>query len=179
MRLFFALWPPREAAGALHEWAMKASRLTGGRVTRAETIHLTLAFLGEIEESRISSLKRIGQASVGKAHVLPIEQARWWAHNRIVWVGPNETPAPLAALAAELKCSLAQAGFELEARAFAAHVTLIRKAREPRAALPGLAPLDWPVDEFVLVRSALSREGSRYEVLERFALRGGARPGRK
>jgi 2'-5' RNA ligase len=67
----------------------------------------------------------------------------------------------------------------LESRAFHAHVTLIRRAREPGAELPPPPRVDWPVDEFVLVRSALSREGSRYEVLERFALRGGARPGRK
>jgi RNA 2',3'-cyclic 3'-phosphodiesterase len=178
VRLFFALWPPAPAARSLHDWAAKTARETHGRATRAEAIHLTLAFLGEIEQSRISTLRSIGQASVGKAHVLPIEQARWWAHNRIVWVGPNETPAPLAALAVDLKHNLERENFALESRAFAAHVTLIRKAQEPQGALPALPAVDWPVDEFVLVRSALSREGSSYQVLERFALRSGARPGR-
>ena len=57
----------------------------------------------------------------------------------------------------------------LETRAFQAHVTLIRKAREPRE-LPPLPAIEWPVGEFVLVRSALSREGSSYETIERFAL---------
>ncbi|MGA7986367.1 MAG: RNA 2',3'-cyclic phosphodiesterase [Burkholderiales bacterium] len=170
MRLFFALWPPREAASALHAWATRACRQTGGRVTRAETIHLTLAFLGEIEASRISSLKSIGRASGGKAHVLPIEQARYWKHNGIVWAGPNEIPAPLAALDVDLRNNLEREGFSLESRAFAAHVTLIRKAREPGAALPGLPGVDWPVSEFVLVRSALAREGSSYRTIERFAL---------
>ncbi len=98
-----------------------------------------------------------------------MEQARYWPHNRIVWVGPNETPAPLAALAADLKSLLLGKGFELERRSFEAHVTLIRKARAPRA-LPALPPVDWPVEEFVLVRSTLSNEGSSYEVLERFSL---------
>ena len=173
MRLFFALWPPQNAARALHEWARQASLRTRGRVTRAETIHLTLAFMGEVEASRIESLLNSARATVGEAHSLPIEQARYWKHNRIVWVGPNETPAPLAALAADLKSVLMGNGFELEQRAFAAHVTLIRKAREPRA-LPDLPALAWPVEEFVLVRSQLSSEGSSegssYEVLERFAL---------
>jgi RNA 2',3'-cyclic 3'-phosphodiesterase len=169
VRLFFALWPPEKAARALHEWARQASLQTGGRVTRAETIHLTLAFLGETEESRISTIKSIGRTTVGKSHFLPIEQARYWKHNRIVWVGPNEIPAPLAALAAELNGRLMKEGFVLDERAFAAHITLIRKAREPRA-LPALPPLDWPVEDFVLVRSRLSNEGSRYDVLERFAL---------
>ena len=169
MRLFFALWPPAQAAQSLHAWAEEAARETRGRLTRAETIHLTLAFLGEIDEARISSLISAGRASIGKAHTLPIEQARWWAHNRIVWVGPNETPAPLAALAVELKSNLVQTGFELEARAFAAHVTLIRKAHELRE-LPPLFAIEWLVSEIVLVRSRLAAEGSSYEPIERFAL---------
>ena len=35
-----------------------------------------------------------------------------------------------------------------------------------------LPQVDWPVNEFVLVRSILSSEGSRYAVLERFPLQG-------
>jgi len=169
VRLFFALWPPARAARGLQAWAQQAARETRGRVTRAETIHLTLAFLGEVDEQGLSLAVEAGRGAGGRAHSLPIEQARWWKHNRIVWVGPNETPAPLACLEVELKRNLLEKGFELETRPFAAHVTLIRKAQEPRG-LPPLPELDWPVAEFVLVRSELSREGSSYEVLERFAL---------
>jgi len=169
VRLFFAAWPPPGTALGLQRWAEQAARETRGKVTRAETIHLTLAFLGEIEESRISAIKGMGRAAVGKAHSLPIEQARYWKHNRIVWVGPNETPAPLAKLVADLKSLLLTEGLAPEERAFEAHVTLIRKAQAPRA-LPALPALDWPVDEFVLVRSTLSNEGSSYDVLERFPL---------
>ena len=83
--------------------------------------------------------------------------------------GPTETPEPLALLAADLRKNLLDSGFELESRAFQAHVTLIRKAQEPRQ-LPPLPAIDWPVAEFVLVRSVLSRLGSSYEPIERFAL---------
>jgi 2'-5' RNA ligase len=170
VRLFFALWPPQPAAGALHEWAARAARLAGGRVTRADTVHLTLAFLGETDESRLARARQAARGVSGAPHSLPIEQARYWKHNRIVWAGPNEIPAPLAALAVDLKNNLEREGFSLESRAFAAHVTLIRQAREPGAALPQLPGVDWPVEEFVLVRSVPSREGSSYETIERFAL---------
>lgn len=169
MRLFFAAWPPPRTALGLERWASEAARETRGRVTRAEKIHLTLAFLGEVEDPRIQSLVKAAGQTAGKAHRLPLEQARYWPHNRIVWVGPNETPPPLGALVADLKSLLIGKGFELERRAFEAHVTLIRKARAPRA-LPVLPSLDWPVEEFVLVRSTLSSEGSSYDVLERFPL---------
>ena len=167
MRLFISLWPPREAAEALHAWALQACRTTGGRATRAESIHLTLAFLGEIGEERLVELK--GLRPAGDAHSLRIEQARHWARKRIVWAGPGQTPAALRVLAGSLVAQLAQRNFVTVARPFAAHVTLIRRT-EGTGDLPALPEVDWPVRDFLLVRSQLSSEGPRYEVLERFAL---------
>ncbi|HVB47019.1 MAG TPA: RNA 2',3'-cyclic phosphodiesterase [Burkholderiales bacterium] len=169
MRLFFALWPPAPAAAALARWAGETQRETGGRVTRPETIHLTLAFLGEVEDQRLQSALAAGQAVGGAPHSLPIDEARYWEHNRVVWVGPREMPAPLGALAGALRAELLREGFALEKRSFQAHVTLIRKARAPGALAP-LPALAWPVEEFVLVRSELSSDGSDYEFVERFAL---------
>lgn len=167
MRLFFAVWPPREAAEALHAWALEARRVTGGRATRAESIHLTLAFLGEIEEQRLAELRSLSAG--GECHVLPIERARHWARNRIVWAGPNEIPGRLRTLAGNLAARLAERNFATEARPFAAHVTLIRKTRGP-GELPQLPAVDWPVREYLLVRSRLAAEGPRYEVMGRVPL---------
>ena len=166
MRLFFALWPPREAAEALHEWALRACRATGGRAARAESIHLTLAFLGDIDAARLPELRAL--QSSGGSHSLPIEQARHWARNRIVWAGPKEPPDALRQLVATLNAWLAQREFPAESRPYAAHVTLVRKTRG-RGELPALPAVDWPVHEFLLVRSQLSTEGPRYEALARFA----------
>ena len=80
------------------------------------------------------------------------------------------TPAPLGALAASLAAALGREGFALERRPFAVHVTLLRKV-PARPRLPPLPELVWPVEEFSLVRSTLAAGGSRYEILERFALR--------
>ncbi|HJS39507.1 MAG TPA: RNA 2',3'-cyclic phosphodiesterase [Burkholderiales bacterium] len=157
MRLFFASWPPAGVAEALARWAHGAQRDCGGRVTRPETIHLTLAFLGDADPDEA----RATAAAVrlpGCAFV--IEQARYWEHNRIVWAGPHETPPELGRLAQALG----------ETRRYAAHVTLIRKARAPRH-LPPVPALEWPVPELLLVGSTLSAEGPSYEVLGRYALR--------
>lgn len=135
-------------------------------MTRADTIHLTLAFLGEADPERAAAAASGVRAP---RHELPIEQARYWPHNHIVWAGPWEMPPALAALAQSLGSALAKSGFELEERAFHAHVTLIRKARA-KGALPLLPAVAWPVEDFALVRSELAAEGARYSVLERFAL---------
>lgn len=165
MRLFFALWPPREAAEALHAWAMQARQSTGGRVTRADAIHLTLAFLGETGPARAEAALAAAKRVRAIRTKLPIEQAACWKHNRVVWVGPRETDPSLAdALRAELHGE----GFTFETRPFKAHVTLIRKAGS--GSLPALPPVDWPVRSFVLVHSELSAKGSAYRVLQEFPL---------
>ena len=156
MRLFFASWPPPAVAKALAQWAREAQQGCGGRATREEAIHLTLAFLGEADPQGALAKAR---AARGRATSLMIDTARYWNHNRIVWVGPGKVPPELAELARTLG----------ETREFAGHVTLLRKARPP-AQLPPLLPLEWPVREFLLVNSNLGPEGPSYEVLERFAL---------
>jgi len=158
MRLFFALWPPRETALALHEWAKGLE----GRATPAEKIHLTLAFLGGVEPAKLLSAAKHVSA---QAFELPIEAAKYWRENQIVWAGPREMPEALRTLVERLHLALFRAEFILERRPFAAHVTLARKAKRPNA-LPPLPQVEWPVREFALVNSAQSR----YETLEWFPI---------
>ena len=165
MRIFFALWPPGQTARALAAWAHAAQRLTGGKPIDAAKIHLTLAFLGDADARRaVQAAQRVQAAR----HTLPLEQARRWRENNIVWAGPRDTPPALKALVNSLSLELYRSQFILERRPFAAHVTLIRNARAAR--LPPLPALEWPVREFLLVRSSLSSKGSTYEPLEHFAL---------
>jgi 2'-5' RNA ligase len=162
VRLFFAAWPPEQTAAALARWAGPLE----GRPTPAEKIHLTLAFLGDAQPERAGAAARRVQ---GRAHALPIEVAEYWRHNQIVWAGPRETPAALAALVERLHFELYRAEFILERRPFAAHVTLVRKARKP-VSLPPLPAVDWPIRDLTLVRSTVSAQGSAYDIVERFPL---------
>ena len=158
MRLFFALWPPRESAQALARWAAALQ----GKAIPAEKIHLTLAFLGGAEPARAITAARTVQAG---AFELPLDTAKYWRDSHIVWAGPREAPEGLRVLVERLQLALYRAEFILERRAFAAHVTLLRKARKPAAIAP-LPKLGWPVREFALVNSA----GGAYVDVERFRL---------
>jgi RNA 2',3'-cyclic 3'-phosphodiesterase len=84
-------------------------------------------------------------------------------------VGPRDTPAALTDLVAALHLELFRAGFFLERRPFAAHISLVRKAQPPHSIAP-LPALAWPVTEFTLVRSTVSASGSTYHILQRFPL---------
>ncbi|HWA39554.1 MAG TPA: RNA 2',3'-cyclic phosphodiesterase [Burkholderiales bacterium] len=164
MRLFFALWPPRDTARALAEWARAVQKHSGGRATAEETIHLTLAFLRHADIATASAAAEPVRLA---PFDLPVDEAKYWKHNRIVWVGPRVMPPALTNLVAQLHPALRTAGFVLEDRPFAAHVTLIRKASAP-GPLPALPPVSWHAREFVLVRSTPTGTGSRYEVVRRF-----------
>ena len=157
MRLFFACWPSAGTAQALGHWAGEVQRECGGRAVPPDRIHLTLAFLGDAEPAMARETARAVRIPASR---FLLEEARYWGRNRIVWVGPGETPSPLVQLAQALG----------EKRGFAAHVTLLRKARPPKALLPPPPALEWPVAWFTLVNSVPGPEGPSYEVLERYAL---------
>lgn len=166
MSLFFALWPPLEAARALAAWAAAVQDTSGGKATEERNIHMTLAFLGSADPAKASAAAAPVRSS---KFDVPIDTAKYWKHNKIVWVGPSTLPTPLAALVERLHPALKAAGFELEDRPFAAHVTLLRKAAPP-ASIPPLPEVRWPATAFVLCRSTPTGKGSRYDVLREFGL---------
>lgn len=166
-RLFFALWPTADVAAALHVAAKAAHKSCGGRVMRRESLHLTLAFLGEIVASRVTLAEEIAAGITAEPFTLVLDRIACWKHNRIVWAGCSDMPPALPALADGLGKQLRTAGFSLDKRPFAAHATLVRNG-DCRAPLPALTPIAWPVSEFVLVESTLQPVGSQYEIVSRW-----------
>ncbi len=169
VRLYFALWPERHLAEALLVHGETLQRAIGGRLTRVESIHLTLAFLGAVPETRLDVLCDPPGSIAVPGFVMDFDRLGAWPHNGIGWIAPGADPSGLAQLQSRLSAWLASAGFELEARPFAPHVTLVRKARN-RFETQVIEPVRWPVADFCLVRSTLSSAGSRYEVIARFKL---------
>jgi 2'-5' RNA ligase len=169
-RLFFALWPPATVAARLHELALSAQLLCGGRAMRRDTLHVTLAFLGAIPVSRVAQAEAAADAVAGARFDLELDRLACWKHNHIVWAGSGEMPPPLERLAADLAMRLRTAGFTLDARRFAVHATLLRNA-DCAGSLPKvLEAIRWPVDDFALVESHGGAGGVRYEVVRRWAM---------
>jgi len=108
---------------------------------------------------------RLSQNPLDFVFDLPLDTAKYWRDSHIVWAGPREMPEGLRVLVERLHLALYRAEFILERRPFAAHVTLLRKARKPTAIEP-LPRLEWPVREFALVNS----DGGAYADVERFRL---------
>jgi 2'-5' RNA ligase len=161
-RLFFAVWPDAAAAKALHEAAREARLNCGGRLMRGETLHLTLAFLGEIPAGHWIDATAVAAGIAVEPFTVTLDRIEYWKHNRIVWAGGESEP--LAALASSLQTGLRASGFQLETRPFVAHMTLLRDARCP-APPPLAAPIAWAVTQFTLVQSSPSAAGPHYETV--------------
>lgn len=136
---------------------------------RRDTIHLTLAFLGDTPARDLDGLQALAAQAGGHRFTLALDRVGGWKRNRILWSGPSHVPQALIALVQRLEGRLRAAGFVLEERAFAPHVTLVRNASvAPAEAQVG--PLQWAVDDFVLVASERSAAGARYRTIGRWPL---------
>jgi len=172
-RVFFALWPPPALAGKLAGIAVTAAGQFGGKPTRSDTIHLTLAFLGDVAEARLPLLCASASRVVAKSFDLTVDRLDFWRHNHLLWAGCRAVSPALPALADELSAVLGQAGFAIadRERRFTPHVTLLRKVpADDCQPLPAIDPLHWPCPSFVLVRSRRSSAGSAYQTLAEFPL---------
>ncbi len=180
-RVFFALWPSAESAGELGQIAREAAARFGGRATRPESIHLTLAFLGNVPEARLPALLAVAAAVSAEAFTLSINRLDFWAHNHLLWAGCSAPPAQLAELVSTLCEALRVAGFKTGRAGgeFSPHVSLVR--RVPAGAVSSadcplpVGTLRWPCSRFVLVRSQLSATGSNYRIIGEFPLAGESR----
>ena len=184
MRVFLAVELPHDICATLSR-GLDALKRSGppARWVRAEGVHLTLKFLGELPEATVEELgRRAGEAlrSLGPVEVqlggtgfFPNEHRA-----RVAWVG-GRAPG-MEAWAAALDEVAANLGVAGEERPFAIHLTLARldhpwpapvaerfKGEVGRWSLPAFV-----AGEVTLFQSDLQRGGAVYRVVNRFAVGG-------
>lgn len=170
VRVFFALWPSAGERAALAAWQPPLRELCGGKAMRADTLHATLVFLGDVAAHRLEALKLAAQEVEGEGFELRFDQARYWGHNHIVHAAPSVVPAALPALVENLEQRLGAHRFRFDRRDYKPHVTLLRHAQWRDEPLPEMREAIWMAKDFVLVQSLSDEQGARYEVLARFPL---------
>ena len=174
-RLFVAIRPPEHIRDLLID-AMDDS--ADFRWQDEEQLHLTLRFGGEVERPVANDLAD----ALGRVHAASFElrisgAGRFEQRNSgALWAGV-EPKDPVAALAAKIERICQSTGLEPERRAFHPHITLARwkgrRTREVKAFLErsgGLSSDPFPVDQFILFESRLSRHGAHYEPVATYPL---------
>ncbi len=161
LRLFIALWPTpatRAAAAAaqaaLH-WPAAA------RPVAATDLHLTLVFIGAVPQERLDALTQAARIPSARVE-LALDRVELWKGGTVV-LRPTRVSAALVDLQGRLAASLRACGVPFDARPFAPHVTLGRKA--PGIVDAALPPVRWRSTGHVLALSA----GGRYRAIARYA----------
>ncbi|MFN3564816.1 MAG: RNA 2',3'-cyclic phosphodiesterase [Burkholderiaceae bacterium] len=166
MRCFVALRPDDAARERLAAVAREQQRrVPRARAMCAENLHLTLAFIGELDEARAA---RVAAA----LDALPVENFAWtldavgaFDRARVLWAAGADCE-PLSQLARRARSLLDALHVPYDRKPFVAHVTLLRgltRGDARHAAAPIAPPVTWRADRPRLLCS-VHREGRlRYE----------------
>ena len=169
-RLFFALWPEQKARDRLFMLAKRFSP-QGGRLHHPNDLHITLVFLGLVDDERLPCIQQVAEAIDTPPFTLRIDTLGYWPRPRILWCGPTEQPEALQNLVKRLQHGLLDCGFEPEKRPYKPHVTLHRKVRHAQTG-PLDEPIEWHAGYFVLATSGGGAPGQpRYRILNRWRLK--------
>jgi 2'-5' RNA ligase len=167
MRCFVALWPDEDARGRLDELTRTwHRRFAAARRMRRDNLHLTLAFIGELESDRARQIaQRLAQRS-WQPGVWRVDRIGAFERARVLWAGSADDPQ-LGAIAAAVRAVLDELQVRYDRKPFAPHVTLLRNL--PRAAFETAQaidpPIEWVRQPPVLLHSTHEADGTRYVAL--------------
>lgn len=186
-RLFTAVELTAEARAAAAErqtGLLRALRAAGDadlRPVKPEHLHLTIVFIGEVDEPRMPAVVQSLSAPValhpfrltlGKAGAFPPRGPL-----RVLWLGVERGAGALAAVYDELAARLQQLGVVLETRPYRPHLTLGRWRIPGAPALRRVLDEERPtpvveqtVETVTLFRSYLRPDGPEHVPLARIPL---------
>lgn len=163
--MFFALWPgPAERARLVE---LQNRLAAPGRRIAAERLHLTLAFLGEVERARLGTLASLAERFCVPTEALVLDRLGWFKHAGSGWLGCNQAPVAWADQARALSERLVEAGFRVDRRDWVPHVTLYRNLRKPFDMIT-VEAVQWTPKALCLVRSERLESAAKYTVLGRW-----------
>ena len=179
MRLFVALEIPPGVRESLGEFLAALRALSSQpRWVRADNLHITLKFIGEVQPEKLGDI-RVALSAVhsNRSVTLDFRGVGFFPNEkrpRVFWAGV-EASANLGRLAGDIDRSLEKLGVPPEKRPFSPHLTLARfeppGLPELRAAIQENARREFgsvAAREFHLIESKLKPGGAEYTTLETF-----------
>jgi 2'-5' RNA ligase len=174
MRLFIAFDVSEDVSEILR--SVQSKIRFSGSCSKTNDFHMTLKFLGEVEDSKLDALKRaLGSVSFKKfeAHLAGIGVFPSKHDARVVWVGV-EPKDIIKAVQRQVDDVTIPLGFAMD-KEFNPHLTLARiKFIDDKKSFENMFDnLEVPggsfeIDSFKLIKSTLTSQGPVYEVLKVF-----------
>ncbi len=172
--------------GALQRQLRSQHRLDDASIkwVRPDSIHLTLKFLGDVEDRRINEVCTAVSQTADRFEAFDFHVAGAGSFPpggaaRVVWAGITDGAEDLQALADAIDHACHELGFPLEGRKFSSHITLARVknfavGHQARQAAESIGPLDigvQGVSSITVFQSVLERGGPTYTAMHHASLR--------
>ncbi len=177
IRTFIAIPLPEHVKKEVHRViGLLRQRNRGVRWVKPDNMHLTLKFLGNIDESFVDDISRALDDIASHYAQLELSIDRLGSfpgpeRPRVIWVGLDGDLKSLSEIARDIDDMATDFGVKRETRPFRAHITL------GRLKIPTMIDMDVQLDnlgfqstELLFFKSELLRNGARYTVLHRSKL---------
>ena len=181
MRTFIAIKLPADVKEQIQKF-QKSLGIDGVKWVSPENIHLTLKFLGEINESQLESVKSTVNSSIQEIKSFNISLSEFGAfpdlrRPKVLWLGVKEGKDEVTQLMINLENELAKIGFVPEGRKPVPHITIGRVKEVESLELDpetssgqGFEAKSFLVESIYLIKSTLSSEGPTYTDLAEYKL---------
>lgn len=186
IRSFLAFELPPEIREKIGEVSTELQKLTLPiRWVKVTNIHLTIIFLGYVDEDKIDDIKEkvnlvVQRFSIFQTRLNGIGVFPNWRKPRVIWIGLGGEIERLSNLREELQTELKVLGFKPEKRPFAPHLTigrfkgLLDRDEELKSILDRYHDLSGDLqylNELVLFKSDLKPDGPVYTKMATWQLR--------
>jgi RNA 2',3'-cyclic 3'-phosphodiesterase len=153
--------------------------IEGARWTERENFHITLTFIGEVDEATAAHADealadiRMEKFSLRLKGTGSFAQGKW---PKVLWIGVEESE-PLRRLKEKVDRALLSARVPFENRKYTPHVTLARLKNPDESKVAEFmqqhnlfASEVFEAEEFILYHSHLTKNGPAYEALQEYPL---------
>lgn len=167
MRIFYALTFYPESKEQISKYRdLLANRAIKGRFTPQENFHLTLVFIGEVQQKDLDIYEQVldditlEQIQLRASHFGKFKKKK----RDILWLGIEKNKT-VNRLVHDIKSKLNDYGIETEKRKFSAHITLGRQVLIEDINDLMIQPFDMPIKSVALMVSHRKNDQLLYEPL--------------
>lgn len=169
MRVFFALELDSRTILNISDWRDR-DIASPGRAVPPANFHITLAFIGTVDNSILERLCLSIDAWLTDTPItgaeIELDRVGYWQKQGIFWLGCSSYPPQLSSLAERLKHLSTSVGCKRDRNIFQPHVTLYRSCTGAPTAPTTIPPITISYRHFVLFESIQGKSGVNYRVVQ-------------
>ena len=185
MRTFFCYELSDESRERMQKVSEQIDEVAYIKWVSPENLHITVKFLGEIEQGQIPEIRDAAQGAIEGSKRFKIDIDKFGcfpdpSFPKVLWLGSSNPPRRIFKINEGLEENLAQHGFEREKRDYIPHVTLGRTKENDNKKIKKLGKqlcqfrfsenLTESIKKLTLMESELRRSGPIYNPVFRLAL---------